>query len=140
MIKMYGGPHARSGTLRAKMVQLTNATTEFAILLHVSSLPTPSNNGSTSQTPSQTRLYSPMATPASTSASAAQTSFLGQQTSFLGLPEENRLGSSLSRSRTLRSWRPVNPLFYQRVVKRASCCWRRYARLHNIPASWSSSS
>ncbi|KAL1661704.1 RAM signaling pathway protein-domain-containing protein [Schizophyllum commune] len=103
MIKMYGGPHARSGTLRAKMVQLTNATTEFAILLHVSSLPTPSNNGSTSQTPSQTRLYSPMATPASTSASAAQTSFLGQQTTFLGLPEENRLGSSLSRSRSAQA-------------------------------------
>ncbi|KAL1747512.1 RAM signaling pathway protein-domain-containing protein [Schizophyllum fasciatum] len=92
MIKMYGGPHARSGTLRAKMVQLTNATTEFAILLHVSSLPTPSHNGSTSQT----RLYSPMATPASASASAVQTS-------FLGLPDENRLGSSLSRSRSAQA-------------------------------------
>ncbi|KAJ7168184.1 RAM signaling pathway protein-domain-containing protein [Mycena crocata] len=80
VIKTYGGAHS---TLRSNLVKLTNSTEEFAILLHVSSFsPVPSTNG---------RPYSPM--PGSPALSTI--SNVG-----LGPPEEYRVGSSLSRSRS----------------------------------------
>ncbi|KAJ7461010.1 RAM signaling pathway protein-domain-containing protein [Mycena galericulata] len=83
VVKTYGGAH--SATLRSNLVKLTNSTEEFAILLHVSSFsPLPSANG---------RPYSPM--PGSPVPSLASNIGAG-----LGLPEEYRVGSSLSRSRS----------------------------------------
>ncbi|KAF5387103.1 hypothetical protein D9615_001618 [Tricholomella constricta] len=73
IIKTYRGPHVVSSSLRTNMVKLTNSTEEFAILLHVSSF--------TLSTP---RSYAPVL-----SISIGQTG-----------PEELRLGSSLSRSRS----------------------------------------
>ncbi|KAJ6488546.1 RAM signaling pathway protein-domain-containing protein [Mycena vitilis] len=95
VIKTYGGAH--SATLRSNLVRLTNSTEEFAILLHVSSFsPLPSSNG---------RSYSPM--PASPSLSTmSHSGFLSSipngngNATALGLPEEYRVGSSLSRSRS----------------------------------------
>ncbi|KAJ6606459.1 RAM signaling pathway protein-domain-containing protein [Mycena vulgaris] len=83
VIKTYGGAH--SAMLRSNLVKLTNSTEEFAILLHVSSFsPLPSTNG---------RPYSPM--PASPALSFSSTN-----AAVLGLPEEYRVSSSLSRSRS----------------------------------------
>lgn len=78
IIKTYGATHSVSSALRSNMVKLTNSTEEFAILLHVSSF-------APSSTP---RPHSPML-----NASAAQAGLLGP-------PDENRLGASLSRSRS----------------------------------------
>ncbi|KAJ7491287.1 RAM signaling pathway protein-domain-containing protein [Mycena latifolia] len=83
VIKTYGGAHSHSAVLRSNLVKLTNSTEEFAILLHVSSFsPLPSANG---------RPYSPM--PGSPALSTS--SNIG-----LGPPEEYRVASSLSRSRS----------------------------------------
>lgn len=84
VVKTYGGAHSAT-TLRSNLVKLTNSTEEFAILLHVSSFsPLPSATG---------RPYSPM--PGSPVPSAASNTGLS-----LALPEEYRVGSSLSRSRS----------------------------------------
>ncbi|RDB21256.1 Leucine-rich repeat-containing protein sog2 [Hypsizygus marmoreus] len=75
IIKTYRGPHPVSSALRTGMVKLTNSTEEFAILLHVSSF-----------SPSTPRSYTPV---------------LGASMHpALSAPEESRLGSSLSRSRS----------------------------------------
>ncbi|KAK7035733.1 leucine-rich repeat-containing protein SOG2 [Favolaschia claudopus] len=105
VIKTYGGAHP---TLRSNLVKLTNSTEEFAILLHVSSFsPLPSSNP---------RPYSPM--PASPALSTTSISFtaithsshhnsqfngttaMANSSLGLGPPEEYRVGSSLSRSRS----------------------------------------
>ncbi|KAG6911442.1 hypothetical protein DXG01_014516 [Tephrocybe rancida] len=70
VIKTYKGPQFVSSTLRTGMVKLTNSTEEFAILLHVSSF-----------SPSTPRPYTPIMT-------------------ALAGPDEIRLGSSLSRSKS----------------------------------------
>ncbi|KAJ7261291.1 RAM signaling pathway protein-domain-containing protein [Mycena haematopus] len=105
VIKTYGGAHH---TLRSNLVKLTNSTEEFAILLHVSSFsPLPSGNA---------RPYSPMpASPALSTTSISysaithphnhgngNSSFSSNAATGLGLgpPEEYRVGSSLSRSRS----------------------------------------
>lgn len=67
--------------LRSRMVKLTNSTEEFVILLHVSSF-------SPSSTP---RPYSPMVNGSSA------------QAGLLGAPEDNKLGASLSRSRSAQA-------------------------------------
>lgn len=72
IIKTYGSSRSMSSTLRSNMVKLTNSTEEFAILLHVSSF-SPSSPGVLSISPAQNVFY---------------------------MPEDNRLGSSLSRSRS----------------------------------------
>ncbi|KAF9049232.1 hypothetical protein BDZ89DRAFT_1126642 [Hymenopellis radicata] len=76
-VKTYNG--TRSSALRNNMYKLTNATEEFAILLHVSSF-------APTSTP-MPRPYSPMLT------SASQTSLVGPQ-------DDYRLMSSLSRTRS----------------------------------------
>ncbi|KAF7294768.1 Leucine-rich repeat-containing protein SOG2 [Mycena indigotica] len=87
VIKQYGGAH--SATLRSNLVKLTNSTEEFAILLHVSSFsPLPTNTS----TSGNGRSYSPMpGSPAPSMISAV---------SPVHPPEEYRVGSSLSRSRS----------------------------------------
>ncbi|KAG6814296.1 hypothetical protein H0H92_013421 [Tricholoma furcatifolium] len=70
VIRTYKGPRSVSSALRTGMVKLTNSTEEFAILLHVSSF-----------SPSTPRPYTPILANA------------------IG-PEELRLGSSLSRSKS----------------------------------------
>ncbi|KAL0580431.1 RAM signaling network component [Marasmius crinis-equi] len=87
-IKPYGG--TTSNDFRTKMSQLTNATEEFAILLHVSSFSPPT-------APSSSRPYSPML---SSSIS---------QSSALGLPEDTKLGPGLSRSRSAQPSISVKP-------------------------------
>lgn len=72
VIKTYRGPNIVSPSLRTNMVKLTNATEEFAILLHVSSF--------AAATP---RSFTPLLSVSTTHS-----------------PEELRLGSSLSRSRS----------------------------------------
>ncbi|KAG5635829.1 hypothetical protein H0H81_009994 [Sphagnurus paluster] len=72
VIKTYRGPNIVSPSLRTNMVKLTNATEEFAILLHVSSF--------SAATP---RSFTPLLSVSTTHS-----------------PEELRLGSSLSRSRS----------------------------------------
>lgn len=72
IIKTYGSSRSISSTLRSNMVKLTNSTEEFAILLHVSSF-SPSSPGVLGISPAQNVFY---------------------------MPEDNRLGSSLSRSRS----------------------------------------
>ncbi|KAK1220429.1 RAM signaling network component [Marasmius sp. AFHP31] len=78
-IKPYGG--TTSNDFRMKMSRLTNATEEFAILLHVSSFSPPTG-------PSSARPYSPML------------SSTISQSNALGLPEDAKLGPGLSRSRS----------------------------------------
>ncbi|KAF8654226.1 hypothetical protein AX16_003750 [Volvariella volvacea WC 439] len=68
------GNHAVSSALRSNMVKLTNSTEEFAIFLHVSSY-----------APTATRPYSPML-----------------PSPFPATSEDNRLTSSLSRSRSVQ--------------------------------------
>ncbi|KAJ6608619.1 RAM signaling pathway protein-domain-containing protein [Mycena sp. CBHHK59/15] len=85
VIKTYGG--APSSALRTNLVKLTNSTEEFAIFLHVSSFSPLSTNG---------RPYSPMPSPSPVSSSPAPSS----THTVLGPPDEYRLGSSLSRSRS----------------------------------------
>ncbi|KAG6335723.1 hypothetical protein ID866_3365 [Astraeus odoratus] len=76
VIKAHGSTHALFPDLRAKMVSLTNSTQEFVMLLHVSSF-------SPSVTP---RPYSPMTN--------------GLPPHVAAIVEDNRLGASLSRSRS----------------------------------------
>jgi len=102
-VKLHGG--VRSSALRTNMVKLTNATEEFAILLHVSSFspsPTPTTASSTSTTASTSiRPYSPSL---STSTSASVLPL--PQSNHLHLPEvENRLGlgPGLTRSRSAQA-------------------------------------
>jgi len=72
IIKTYGSSRSISSTLRSNMVKLTNSTEDFAILLHVSSF-SPSSQGVLGISSTQNAFY---------------------------MPEDNRLGSSLSRSRS----------------------------------------
>lgn len=72
IMKTYGSSRSISSTLRSNMVKLTNSTEDFAILLHVSSF-----------APSSQDVFG---------ISSAQNAFY--------MPEDNRLGSSLSRSRS----------------------------------------
>lgn len=106
-VKIYGG--ARSSALRANMVKLTNATEEFAILLHVSSFspsPTPTTASSLS-TSTSIRPYSPTPPALMPLSASASTSVLPlPQTKHLHLPESDTrdrgvgLGPGLSRSRS----------------------------------------
>ncbi|KAF7978692.1 hypothetical protein HWV62_44951 [Athelia sp. TMB] len=80
VIKSYGATHAVPSDLRSRMVKLTNSTQEFVILLHVSSF-------SISSTPLP---YSPMIVSAT-------------PTGLLAMPEDSRLGASLSRSRSAQA-------------------------------------
>ncbi|KAG7086559.1 hypothetical protein E1B28_002507 [Marasmius oreades] len=80
-IKPYGG--TTSNDFRVKMSQLTNATEEFAILLHVSSFSHPPAS-------STSRSYSPML-------------------SALGLSDEVKLGPGLSRSRSAQQSISIRP-------------------------------
>nr|GAT53338.1 leucine-rich repeat-containing protein SOG2 [Mycena chlorophos] len=90
VIKQYGGAH--SATLRSNLVKLTNSTEEFAILLHVSSFsPLPTTTAAAS---ASGRSFSPM--PSSPGPSVLS----GVATSPGHAPEEFRVGSSLSRSRS----------------------------------------
>ncbi|KAL0947467.1 hypothetical protein HGRIS_013573 [Hohenbuehelia grisea] len=85
VIKTHGGA---SSALRSNMVKLTNATEEFAILFHVSSF-----------SPSvPARAYSPMLSAHPSTSSQASLRSNGAPAS--APPEESRLGSSLSRSRS----------------------------------------
>ncbi|TFK76564.1 hypothetical protein BDN72DRAFT_243194 [Pluteus cervinus] len=83
--KKHGTSHAVSSKLRSNMVKLTNSTEEFAMLLHVSSF-----------SPSNSRPYSPMLSPAYPHSN---------------IQDEPRLNSSLSRTRStqpLPSPKPPN--------------------------------
>lgn len=77
--------HAVSSELRNQMVKLTNSTEEFVILLHVSSF-------SASNTPVPHSPYTPMGN------GPMPTGLLA-----MPVPEETRLGASLSRSRSAQA-------------------------------------
>ncbi|KAH9180629.1 RAM signaling pathway protein-domain-containing protein [Lactarius sanguifluus] len=78
-VKIYVDSHPLSTALRANMVQLTNATEEFVILLHVSSF-------SNTSTP---RPYTPLV------------NGLSSNSAILGVAsEDSHLGASLTRSRS----------------------------------------
>ncbi|KAH9005232.1 RAM signaling pathway protein-domain-containing protein [Lactarius hatsudake] len=84
-VKIYVDSHPLSTTLRANMVQLTNATEEFVILLHVSSF-------SNTSTP---RPYTPLV------------NGLSSNSAILGVAsEDSHLGASLTRSRSALATTP----------------------------------
>lgn len=108
IIKIHGG--VRSSALRTNMVKLTNATEEFAILLHVSSFspsPTPTTASSTSSATS-VRPYSPSPS-ALMSLSASASPSVQPQANHLHLPDWDLrdrglgLGPGLSRSRSAQA-------------------------------------
>ncbi|KAF7353640.1 Leucine-rich repeat-containing protein SOG2 [Mycena venus] len=103
VIKTCGGAHS---TLRSNLVKLTNSTEEFAILLHVSSYsPLPTTSISYTAITHPHNHHHPNS---HSNANGANSSFSSNaanangNSSVLGLgpPEEYRVGSSLSRSRS----------------------------------------
>jgi len=92
VIKMHGSGHELFPALRAKVVELTHATQEFTMLLHVSSF-----------TPATPRGYSPMTT--QTSASPATSVFPPSRLGRASPPVDIRLGANLSRSRSTQQAR-----------------------------------
>ncbi|KAF7305008.1 Leucine-rich repeat-containing protein SOG2 [Mycena kentingensis (nom. inval.)] len=97
VIKQYGGAH--SATLGSNIAKLTHSTEEFVILLHVSSFsPLPSATASAAASVNG-RSFSPM--PGSPAPSTISTTMSIASTSTISTsPEEYRVGSSLSRSRS----------------------------------------
>ncbi|KIY43334.1 hypothetical protein FISHEDRAFT_67851 [Fistulina hepatica ATCC 64428] len=89
-VKTYAGDRPQTSSLRSQMVELTNATTDFAILFKVSNL---------SSAPSRPQLLeSPVQSPALPP--------IGAEPPFLGLPRDHRLARSLSRSQSIHQRSP----------------------------------